>query len=103
MATIFGAPNQAGCTQAQEPSLAAADQPTKQPANAPPAVSTPPFINGHYVLKPTMKMNDYHSNEPIVVVVDKNSHYTHVLQLQGDEIVRVYSVHQPQRKTAEPP
>jgi lipoprotein-anchoring transpeptidase ErfK/SrfK len=55
---------------------------------APPAVRKP-FINGHYVLRETMKTNGYHSNEPVVVVVDKSSHYTHVLQLQGDEIVRI--------------
>lgn len=57
----------------------------------PPAVRKP-FVNGHYVLGPTMKTNGYHSNEPIVVVVDKSSHYTHVLQLQGDEIVRINSL-----------
>ncbi|PWU00119.1 MAG: hypothetical protein C5B53_04510 [Candidatus Melainabacteria bacterium] len=51
-----------------------------------------PFINGHYVLGPVMRINGYHPNEPIVVIVDKGSHLTHVLQLQEDAIVRTLTV-----------
>jgi lipoprotein-anchoring transpeptidase ErfK/SrfK len=51
-----------------------------------------PFINGHYVLGPTMSTNGYHANQPVVVVVDKGSHLTNVLQLQQDEIVRTLTV-----------
>jgi hypothetical protein len=54
--------------------------------------STKPFINGNYVLGPTMKVNGYHSGAPVVVIVDKGSHYTHVLQLQKDTIARILSV-----------
>ncbi len=61
-----------------------------QPKPAP--YSPPPFINGHYVLGATMKTNGYHSGEPVVVVVDKGSHLTHVLQLQGDQIARILTV-----------
>ncbi len=59
-------------------------------ANA--SINKPPFVNGHYVLGPTMRTNGYHSFEPVVVVVDKGSHFTHVLQLQGSEIVRIMTV-----------
>ena len=51
-----------------------------------------PFINGHYVLGPTIKVNGYHSREPLIVVVDKGSHFTHVLQLQKDVIARILTV-----------
>lgn len=50
-----------------------------------------PFINGHFALTGVMKTNGYRSNAPTVVVVDKGSHSTHILQLQKlgrhDEIV----------------
>lgn len=55
-----------------------------------------PFINGHYALTGVMKKNGYRSNAPTVVIVDKGSHSTHVLQLQKlgrrDEIVRVMTL-----------
>jgi len=55
-----------------------------------------PFITGHYVLTGVMKTNGYRSKAPTVVVVDKGSHFTHILQLQHlgrkDEIVRVMTV-----------
>jgi len=58
---------------------------------APPA-SRKPFINGNYVLGPEIKTNGYHSHQPTVVIVDKGSHFTHVLQLQKDEIVRIMTL-----------
>lgn len=55
-----------------------------------------PFINGHYALTGVMKTNGYRSDAPTVVLVDKGSHSTHILQLQHlgnkDEIVRVMTV-----------
>ncbi len=54
--------------------------------------SRKPFINGHYVLSKTINVNGYHSYEPLVVIVDKGSHFTHVLQLQKDKISRVLTV-----------
>jgi len=55
-----------------------------------------PFINGHYAMTGVMKTNGYRSGAPTVVVVDKGSHSTHILQLQHlgrrDEIVRVMTV-----------
>jgi len=102
MAAAWIAPGDANSARAQSAKLAAADQTSKPPPQAPQAVSPPPFINGHYVLKPKMKTNGYHSNEPVVVVVDKHSHYTHVLQLQGDEIVRVYTISNAIGKDATP-
>lgn len=102
IAAALVAPFESNQAQAQNPKLAAANQSTKTTQKAPPAVSPPPFINGHYVLKPTMKTNGYHSYEPVVVVVDKHSHYTHVLQLQGDEIVRIYTLSNAIGKDATP-
>jgi Uncharacterized protein conserved in bacteria len=55
-------------------------------------ISKKPFINGHYVLSPTIKVNGYHPGEPVVVVVDKGSHFTHVLQLQNDTMARVLTI-----------
>ncbi len=55
-----------------------------------------PFINGHYAMTGVMKTNGYRSDAPTVVVVDKGSHSTHIIQLQHlgrrDEIVRVMTV-----------
>lgn len=55
-----------------------------------------PFIRGHYVLTSRIKKNGYHSRRPVVVIVDKGSHMTHVLQLQKlkgkEEVVRVLTV-----------
>lgn len=78
---------------------------TNAPAFAAPAkapFSPPPFINGHYVLGATIKKNGYHSGEPIVVVVDKGSHMTHVLQLQNQEIARILTVSNSVGKGATP-
>jgi len=61
-----------------------------------------PFIHGHYVLGPTIKVNGYHPNEPTVVIVDKGSHLTHVLQWQGDEIARVLTIPNSTGKGATP-
>jgi lipoprotein-anchoring transpeptidase ErfK/SrfK len=58
---------------------------------AAPSAVRAPFVNGHYVLGPSMRTNGYHSFEPVVVIVDLGSHFTHVLQLQKDEIVRINS------------
>jgi hypothetical protein len=55
-----------------------------------------PFINGHYALTRVMKTNGFRSDAPTVLIVDKGSHATHVLQLQHlgrrDEIVRVLTI-----------
>ncbi len=72
---------------------------------ASPALSAPaikktnmqyPFIKGHYAMTGVMKTNGYRSDAPTVVVVDKGSHSTHIIQLQHlgrrDEIVRVMTV-----------
>lgn len=50
------------------------------------------FVNNHFVLGKYMKMNGYHSGDPTVVVVDKGSHFTHVLQLQDRGVVRVLTL-----------
>lgn len=55
-------------------------------------LNKPPFKNGHYVLGRYMPVNGYHSTAPTVVVVDKGSHYTHALQLQGKRVVRVLTI-----------
>src|SRR5262249_24042879 len=39
-----------------------------------------------------MRMNGYHSDAPTVVIVDKGSHFTYVLQNQNDQVVRVLTV-----------
>lgn len=70
--------------------VALAAVPAQKP-KTPPRIVHPAFVNGHYVLGPTIKKNGYHSYEPVVVIVDLGSHYTHVLQLQKDEIVRINS------------
>lgn len=54
--------------------------------------SPKPFVNGHYVLGASIRTNGYHSKEPVVVIVDKGSHLTYALQLQGDEIVRILTI-----------
>ena len=54
--------------------------------------SPKPFVNGHYVLGKSIEINGYHSKQPVVVIVDKGSHFTYVLQLQGDKIVRILKV-----------
>ena len=44
------------------------------------------------MLGESIEINGYHSNQPVVVIVDKGSHFTYVLQLQGDKIVRILKV-----------
>lgn len=51
-----------------------------------------PFINNHYVLTGHLPVNGYHKGKPVVVIVDKGSHFTHALQLQGKKIVRVLTI-----------
>lgn len=67
----------------------------KQASVRKPRVSSP-FIRGHFVITSKLKKNGYHSRRPLVVVVDKSSHKTHVLQLQKrgkkEEVVRVLTV-----------
>jgi lipoprotein-anchoring transpeptidase ErfK/SrfK len=88
------------CVVSSGPALSAAPPSSKK---APPAQSGTkktnmqyPFINGHYALTGVLKTNGYRSDAPTVVVVDKGSHFTHILQLQHlakkDEIVRVMTV-----------
>jgi len=68
----------------------------KRPAGAVKTNMQYPFINGHYALTGVLKKNGYRSNAPTVLVVDKGSHSTHVLQLQHlgrrDEMVRVMTL-----------
>lgn len=54
--------------------------------------SSRPFIRGHYVLGPYLPIGAYRSQAPTVVVVDKGSHFTYVLQLQNGKVVRVYTM-----------
>lgn len=51
-----------------------------------------PFVNNHYVLTGSLPVNGYHKEAPTVVVVDKGSHFTYVLQLQGKRICRVLTI-----------
>ncbi len=76
--------------------------PPGAPVQTPPPVVRSPFVNGHYVLGPTIRTNGYHSFEPVVVIVDLSSHYTHVLQLQKDELVRLTSISNSIGKDATP-
>lgn len=50
------------------------------------------FVRGHYVLGPYLPVAHYASKAPTVVVVDKGSHFTHVLQYQHGKVVRVYTM-----------
>ncbi|CAN5586553.1 hypothetical protein BH10CYA1_BH10CYA1_23120 [soil metagenome] len=81
------------------PVISAAPVTAKKPTSVPAVKKTNmqyPFINGHYAMTGIMKTNGYRSNAPTVVVVDKGSHSTHIIQLQHlgrrDEIVRVMTV-----------
>ncbi len=56
------------------------------------ALAELPFKNNHYVLTGYMPVNGFHKGKPIVVIVDKGSHFTHVLQLQGKRICRVLTI-----------
>ncbi len=87
------------CLVTSSPVLSAAPITAKKHANAPAVQKTNmqyPFINGHYAMTGVMKTNGYRSDAPTVVVVDKGSHSTHIIQLQHlgrrDEIVRVMTV-----------
>lgn len=51
-----------------------------------------PFTNNHYVLTGALKVNGYHPNDPTLIIVDKGSHFTYVLQLQNNEVVRVLTI-----------
>lgn len=70
----------------------AATQARQKPANDTADKNAKPFVNNHYVLTGSLPVNGYHKGTPVVVVVDKGSHSTHVLQLQGQKIVRVMTV-----------
>ncbi len=71
----------------------ASPSPTPKPAPASnPASTSGPFTNHHYVLTKTIGMNGYHAEDPTLVIVDKGSHSTIVLQLQGNTIVRVLTI-----------
>ncbi|HEY9789985.1 MAG TPA: L,D-transpeptidase [Candidatus Obscuribacterales bacterium] len=49
------------------------------------------FINGKYEIGKDVTKNGYHKGEPVVIVVDKGSHYTYVFQLQNnDKVAEVY-------------
>src|SRR5882757_2187094 len=87
------------CVVAASPAFSAAPTAVKKPSSQPAAKKTNmqyPFINGHYAMTGVMKTNGYRADAPTVVVVDKGSHSTHILQLQHlgkrDEIVRVMTV-----------
>jgi lipoprotein-anchoring transpeptidase ErfK/SrfK len=64
--------------------------------DAPPAkaniASGTPFVHNHYVLTGSLKVNGYHPNDPTLVIVDKGSHSTYVLQLQNGEVTRVLTI-----------
>lgn len=72
-----------------------AQTPSQPPASTTPAATKPaakiPFVNGNYVVRTPLKIGQYRSSAPTVLVVDKSSHFTHVLQVQGPEVVRAYS------------
>jgi lipoprotein-anchoring transpeptidase ErfK/SrfK len=51
-----------------------------------------PFVHNHYVLTGSLKVNGYHPNDPTLVIVDKGSHSTYVLQLQNNEVTRVLTI-----------
>lgn len=55
-------------------------------------MQTSPLINGHVVLGKSIGIGHYVSTAPRVVLVDKGSHTTYVLQLQHGKMVRVLSV-----------
>ena len=62
-----------------------------QPEPAKAATATP-FVHNHYVLTGALKVNGYHENDPTVVIVDKGSHSTYVLQLQNNQVTRVLTI-----------
>lgn len=46
--------------------------------------------NGVFTLKPEMAKNGFRKGEEVVLIVDKGSHFTYVLQKQGDRVVIVH-------------
>lgn len=69
------------------------------PAYAAPAQSNKPvarnsgsFVNGKMTLKKNIPVNGFHPGQPVVLIVDKGSHTTYVLQKQGgNRVVKVFS------------
>lgn len=50
------------------------------------------FVNGKMTLGKNIPVNGYHPGEPVVLIVDKSSHTTYVLQKQaGNRVVKVFS------------
>jgi len=50
------------------------------------------FTNGKLVLGKTIPVNGYHPGEPVLILVDKSSHRTFVLQKQAkNRVVKVFS------------
>jgi len=66
--------------------------PTTNPPQSQQAATTTPFINNQYVLTGSLKVNGYHPDDPTMVIVDKGSHSTYVLQLQNNQVTRVLTV-----------
>ncbi|HEY9772448.1 MAG TPA: L,D-transpeptidase [Planktothrix sp.] len=91
--TAFGLPCQGAQSAATTKHQSAKSKKTDAPANkdAQSENGGDPFTNNHYVLTGTLPMNGFHKGAPTVVVVDKGSHFTYVLQLQNNKIVRVYT------------
>lgn len=51
------------------------------------------FVNGEMKLGREIDKNGFHKNEPVVVIVDKGSHFTYILQKQAkDNVVKVMSI-----------
>lgn len=74
------------------PTTARGKAPATNPPQSQKAVTTTPFINNHYVLTGALKVNGYHLSDPTMVIVDKGSHSTYVLQLQNNQVTRVLTV-----------
>lgn len=68
------------------------EQPRQPQSGSQKAKSPSGFIHNHYVLTAVMKMNGYHPQDPTLVIVDKGSHDTYVLQLQNKQVVRVLTI-----------
>jgi lipoprotein-anchoring transpeptidase ErfK/SrfK len=70
--------------KAEQKTAAKADSKTagKKPASV--------FVDNKFRLGKTIGKNGFHKGEPVVFLVDKGSHYTHVLQLQKNHLVEVY-------------
>lgn len=50
------------------------------------------FVNGKMTLSKTIPVNGFHPGQPVVLIVDKGSHTTYVLQKQaGNRVVKVFS------------